>query len=674
MLERPESTLSPIQGRSVRFRLLAIALLPMLVILPLLLAVVVIRWNEKFNATLISKVNGDLTIAHQYLARILEYTGEHLQAIGLSARFRDVASTQRNADMSLLLEDSRKALRLDFLYLANSDGKIVASAPRIVSASIRSDWPVVASALKGSPSTAIDLFTNDELGDIARGIAERARLELVPTPNAVLTDRDTETRGMVVHSASPVTLGGQQSAVLVGGLLLNQNLVFIDTINDLVYRTASLPEGSQGTATLFLDDVRVTTNVRLFEDRRALGTRVSSAVRSAVLDQGRTWLDSAFVVNDWYISAYEPIIDSYGKRVGMLYVGFLEAPFTKAKYITLAIILLAFFASTAAIVPIFLRWARAIFRPLERMTDTIARVENGDLGARTDLPMANDEIGLVASHLDSLLNRLQIRDRQLREWNEELNARVDERTRELQLANRQLEATTQQLIVSEKLATIGEVTAGVAHEINNPIAVMQGNLDVIRDLMGEKANLARTEFRLLDEQIHRISQIVTRLLQFAKPEEYAGYVERHTAENVISDSLPLVRHLLNKARIVVVRDDSSTRLVLMNRTELQQVIVNLIVNAIHAMPDGGTLTLRASDSDLDGRPGLTIEVIDTGGGISPEVMQKIFDPFYTTKRREGTGLGLSISQTLVTRHGGKISVESALGKGTAFAVWLPEAN
>jgi two-component system NtrC family sensor kinase len=674
MLKRPESTLSPIQGRSVRFRLLAIALLPMLVILPLLLAVVVIRWNEKFNATLISKVNGDLTIAHQYLARILEYTGEHLQAIGLSARFRDVASTQRNADMSLLLEDSRKALRLDFLYLANSDGKIVASAPRIVSASIRSDWPVVASALKGSPSTAIDLFTNDELGDIARGIAERARLELVPTPNAVLTDRDTETRGMVVHSASPVTLGGQQSAVLVGGLLLNQNLVFIDTINDLVYRTASLPEGSQGTATLFLDDVRVTTNVRLFEDRRALGTRVSSAVRSAVLDQGRTWLDSAFVVNDWYISAYEPIIDSYGKRVGMLYVGFLEAPFTKAKYITLAIILLAFFASTAAIVPIFLRWARAIFRPLERMTDTIARVENGDLGARTDLPMANDEIGLVASHLDSLLNRLQIRDRQLREWNEELNARVDERTRELQLANRQLEATTQQLIVSEKLATIGEVTAGVAHEINNPIAVMQGNLDVIRDLMGEKANLARTEFRLLDEQIHRISQIVTRLLQFAKPEEYAGYVERHTAENVISDSLPLVRHLLNKARIVVVRDDSSTRLVLMNRTELQQVIVNLIVNAIHAMPDGGTLTLRASDSDLDGRPGLTIEVIDTGGGISPEVMQKIFDPFYTTKRREGTGLGLSISQTLVTRQGGKISVESALGKGTAFAVWLPEAN
>lgn len=674
MLKRSEKTLSPIQGRSVRFRLLAIALLPMLAILPLLLGVAVVRWNEKFNATLISKVNGDLTIAHQYLARILEYTSEHLRALGLSARFRDVADSEDNAGLALLLEERRKALGLDFLYVANGEGRIIASAPRIISPSIKSGWPVIASALKGSPSIAIDIFANDELGDIAPGLAERAKLELVPTPNAVPTDRDTETRGMVVHSASPVLLGGREQAALVGGLLLNQNLVFIDTINDLVYRAASLPAGSQGTATLFLDDVRITTNVRLFEDRRALGTRVSSAVRSTVLDQGRTWLDSAFVVNDWYISAYEPIIDSYGKRVGMLYVGFLEAPFIKARYITLAIILVAFLAITAAIVPIFLHWARAIFKPLERMTDTIAMVESGDLGARTGLPTANDEIGLVASHLDHLLDRLEVRDRQLREWNEELNARVDERTWELQLANRQLEATTKQLIVSEKLATIGEVTAGVAHEINNPIAVMQGNLDVIRNLMGEKANLARTEFHLLDEQIHRISQIVTRLLQFAKPEEYAGYVERHTADNVISDSLPLVRHLLNKAKIVVVREDRSTRLVLMNRTELQQVIVNLIVNAIHAMPEGGTLSLRAYDSDLDGKPGLAIEVIDTGVGMSPEVMQKIFDPFYTTKRHEGTGLGLSISQTLVTRQGGRISVESAPGKGTAFAVWLPESN
>src|SRR5262249_42863041 len=129
-----------LQGQSVRFRLLAIALLPTLVILPLLLGVAIVRWNAKFNATLISKVNGDLTIAHQYLARILEYTSEHVQALGLSARFRDVAGTDDRQELEKLLEDSRQTLGLDFLYLTDGDGKIIASAPRFVSPSIRTDW------------------------------------------------------------------------------------------------------------------------------------------------------------------------------------------------------------------------------------------------------------------------------------------------------------------------------------------------------------------------------------------------------------------------------------------------------------------------------------------------------------------------------------------------------
>ena len=664
-----------IQGRSVRFRLLAIALLPTLVVLPILLGVTIIQWNDRFNAMLISKVNGDLTIAHQYLARLLEYTGEHIKSLGQSAAFRDVTQVGDSARLRALLENGRKSLNLDFVYLTDGSGRVIASAPDFRAVSeIKTDWPVVVSALKGTAATEIDIFDNEQLAAVTPELAHQATLELVPTPNAVPTQRKFETRGMVIHSTTPVTLGADRHAVLVGGRLLNQNLIFIDTINDLVYRAASLPEGSQGTATLFLEDVRVTTNVRLFEGRRALGTRVSSIVRSTVLDEGKTWLDSAFVVNDWYISAYEPIVDSYGKRIGMLYVGFLEAPFTNAKYATLLTILIAFVAIAAASVPIFLRWASAIFRPLERVTDTISKVESGDLGARTRLATANDEIGRVASHLDNLLNQLQERDRQLREWNEELNRRVDQRTRELQLANRQLEATTKQLIVSEKLAAIGEITAGVAHEINNPIAVMQGNLDVIRGLLGGTIDVARTEFRLVDEQIHRISLIVTKLLQFAKPEEYAGYIERHAPSDVISDCLPLVRHLLNKSEIKVVREDRASRLVLMNKTELQQVIVNLVVNAIHAMPDGGTLTLGSADNDVEGKTGLMIEVIDTGIGMTPEVMQKIFDPFFSTKRQQGTGLGLSISQTLVTRQGGKIYAESVPRRGTRFSIWLPEAR
>ena len=663
-----------VRGRSVRFRLLAIALLPMLVILPLLLGVAIFRWNAKFDAALISKVNGDLTIAHQYLARILEKTGVQVRALGLSARFHEVLGPDARGSLRELLDETRKEIGLDFLYLTNDRGDVLASSPPL-QRQPRHDWPIVMSALSGKvAATGVDIFGNDELAAISPALAERARLDLVPTPNAVPTDRSTETRGMVVHAASRAMLPDGGAAALVGGTLLNQNLEFIDTINDLVYRAASLPEGSQGTATLFLDDVRISTNVRLFEGRRALGTRVSAAVRSAVLGEGRTWLDSAFVVNDWYISAYEPLVDSYGKRVGMLYVGFLEKPFSEAKYQTLAIIIAAFIAITVATVPIFLRWATSIFMPLERVTATIGEVERGNLSARTNMPVLGDEIGRVAVHLDNLLDQIQERDRQLREWNEELNVRVLERTRDLEHANLKLEATTKQLIMSEKLAAIGEITAGVAHEINNPIAVMQGNLDVVRSVFGADADKAKVEFRLLDEQIHRISQIVTKLLQFARPEEYAGYVERHAPASVISDCLPLVQHLLNKTEIAVVRDDRASRLVLMNRNELQQVLVNLIVNAIHAMPDGGTLTLRSFDADRDGHQGVAIEVTDTGIGMSTEVIEKIFDPFYTTKRRQGTGLGLSISQTLIKRQGGQITAESHLGSGSTFTMWLPEAT
>jgi len=662
--------------RSVRHRLLAIALLPMLVILPLLLGVSIYRWNSKFDAALISKVNDDLTIAHQYLSRILENTEDHLSSLANSARFQDIVqkSDFTNSALVDLLKQSARARGFDFLYIVDDAGHVLASEAPMASNGIRWDWPIIGSALKGQSKTAIDVFESSDLAAISPVLAQRARIEIIPTVGSVPADRAEETRGLVLQSASALKLPDGPHAALVGGIVLNQNLAFVDTINDLIYHGSGLPEGSQGTVTLFLDDVRISTNVRLFENKRAIGTRVSEQVRNAVLEHGRTWLDSAFVVNDWYVSGYEPILDSYNRRVGMLYAGFLERPFTEAKRRTLLEIGLAFLLAVAATVPLFLRWAAEIFRPLEWMTETISRVESGELDARTGHVKDEDEIGKLALHLDQLLDQLHDRDVKLRRSNEELNQRVEERTSKLQLANQQLDTRTKQLVMSEKLAAIGEITAGVAHEINNPIAVMQGNLEVIRDLMGDKAEAAATEFRLIDEQLYRISEIVTRLLQFAKPQEYAGYSERYDAADVVMDTLPLVQYLLNKTTIAIEKEYRASRLISMNRIELQQVIVNLMVNAIHAMPEGGRLTLRTFDRDEKGLPGVVIEVADTGVGMAPDVVEKVFDPFFTTKSREGTGLGLSISQMLVTRQGGKLSVTSEPGKGTTFTVWLPEAH
>jgi len=669
------SSPSPSGTHSVRHRLLVIALLPMLVILPLLLGISIYRWNAKFDAVLASRARDDLTIARQYLTRILENAQEYLEASANSGRFLDLLKSpdKMHADLVAFLGETARARKFDFLYLVADDGRVMASEYQMVSVP-RSDWPIIADAFGGRARTAIDVFEPGDLTAISVDLARRARIEIIPTRESAPTARTEEVRGLVLQSATPVALPDGKRAALVGGILLNQNLGFVDAINDLIYHDSGQPDVSQGTVTLFLDDVRISTNVRLFEGRRAIGTLVSAEVRSAVLDQGRTWFDSAFVVNDRYISGYEPILDSRNVRVGMLYAGFLQRPFTDAKRQTLIEITLAFLVAVAATVPLFLRWAAGIFKPLERMTGTIAKVESGELDARTGPVDDRNEIGQVAVHLDRLLDQIHERDVQLRQWNEELNRRVEERTGKLQAVHQQLEVATKQLIMSEKLAAIGEITAGVAHEINNPIAVMQGNLEVIRDLMGNGADEAQTEFRLIDEQLHRISEIVTRLLQFAKPQEYAGYAEHYDVAAVVTDTLPLVQHLLNNTTIAVQNEYRASRAVSMNRTEFQQVLVNLLVNAIHAMPNGGNLTVRTFDRDEGVRPGVVVEVSDTGAGMVPEIKQLVFDPFFTTKRREGTGLGLSISQMLVTRQNGKISVESEPAKGTTFTVWLPEAR
>ncbi len=649
------------RGASVRMRLLAIALLPTLVIMPLFFIVTAVNWSSRFDNLLIAKVNGELTIAQQYLSQLLENSDLRMQALAESSAFVDrVVSQDRNAVLTLL--DNKKAeMGLDFLYYVNADGAVW-SSPRFVDDMGLTKWPVVSQALAGTGSAQIDIFSEFDLGQVSDNLAEKARINLVPTQAAVPTERTEETRGMVVHAATPVE-GSGRSGALVGGVLLNRNLTFIDTINDLVYPTASLTEGSQGTATLFLEDVRVSTNVRLFQDERALGTRVSAAVYETVLERGEVWLDRAFVVNDWYISAYEPIIDSFGQRVGMLYVGFLDQPFRDAKFSTILTFAVAFVVIILISVPIFLRWARQIFAPLERMVRTIGRVEEGDLNARTRVEDGG-EIGRVAAQMDNLLEQIQERDR-------ELTRRVVARTRDLEEANRRLEATSKQLVVSEKLAAVGEIAAGIAHEINNPVQVIQGNLDVLRVQLGDDADLIKTELRLIDEQTHSIFLIVNKLLQFTRPDEYAEGSEEHRPADIVTDTLPLVQHLLSKGHIALSLELESLKAISINRTELQQILINLMVNAIHAMPDGGDLTVGALDEERNGKAGVLVFVKDTGVGMAPELLTRIFDPFFTTKQGEGTGLGLSITRKLVERYDGEIEADSVVGQGTEFRVWFP---
>jgi len=664
----PDRPLTRWLRQSVRNKLLAMALLPLLVVLPLMMLVLLLWSNAAYDRLLIAKVRADLAVAHGYFEQVVSEVGSGTESVAASHALLQALGTTSTATgaagapttrprTATLLTEARERLGLDFLQVyAPGEVPLVYSGGRVVA--------------------RLAVLPNAEFLPLAPHLGERLRIPLVPTRNAAPTDRALEDRAMVIVATAPVLDDhGQVIAVLRGGVLLNQNLPFIDHINRIVYPNGSLPFGSQGTATLFMDDVRITTNVRLFQDQRAIGTRISRQVGDAVLGRGETFLDSAFVVNDWYVSAYEPLRNDVGERIGVLYVGYLEEPFRWIKYGMLGLVGAIFLLVMALSAVFSVRWARSIFRPVEQMNRTMQRVEDGDAGARVGTVGAQDELGALATHLDQLLDVIDDKTRALQRWAGELDQKVAERTAELAASNASLQQAQNQLVKSEKLAAIGQLTASVAHEINNPIAVIQGNLDLMRETLGDHAQPVAAELRLMDEQVNRMRLIVTQLLQYARPTEYAGYVDAVDVNRTLQDCLVLVSHLLEHTGIAVAQDLQASLRVGINRQELQQVVINLMVNAIQVMPDGGTLTLRTRDwADPDGGRGVCIHVLDTGTGLPDPVREKLFRPFFTTKN-DGNGLGLWISQGLVERYGGSIDAANQTGlppgaTGAVFTIRL----
>jgi len=648
---------------SVRHKLLAMALLPLLVVFPLLILAIAVWSSFTYDRLLITKVRSDLAVARGYFDQTLAEVGSGTRGVARSQRLLQAMS---GGDLTERLAADRQELGLDFLLLVRHGDP---------GASLSAGLSPLLQLASANParSAKIVRLSREELAALAPQLLPRLHIPLVPTRNAAPDGRATEDRALVLLALQPVLdLAGQPQALLVGGLLLNQNLDFIDHINRIVYPEGALPFGSEGTATLFLDDVRITTNVRLFQEQRAIGTRVSQTVRDRVLGQGQTWLDRAFVVNDWYVSAYEPLLDAHGERVGMLYVGFLESPFRWVRHAMLAVMGLIFLGVMVLSAWLSVRWARSIFKPVEQMNRTMQRVEDGDATARVGQLPVRDELGALAGHLDQLLDVIDEKTSALRRWGEELDLKVAERTRELEASNASLRLAQQQLVKSEKLAAIGQLTASVAHEINNPIAVMQGNLDLIRETLGRHAEPVRGELRLLDEQVERMRIIVAQLLQYARPTEYAGYVETLDINRTVADSLVLVAHLLAQGGIQVKRDLQATRKIGFNRQELQQVIINLLINAVQAMREGGELTLRTRDTLVAAGqlPGATLEVLDTGPGLSQTVLDRLFSPFFTT-RNDGNGLGLWISVSLLERYGASLQADNRHDvTGACFTVTL----
>jgi two-component system NtrC family sensor kinase len=396
-------------------------------------------------------------------------------------------------------------------------------------------------------------------------------------------------------------------------------------------------------------------------------------VRKQVLENGETRVARDFLGGQWYISGYTPIFDVQGQGVGMLHTAFLEAPFRHAHYWSAALLLLGLLALFSLSTWIAFRGAKRILKPIEQMM-AVVRATRAGLDQRIGEIDSQDELRDLARQFDAMLDLLQERNREIRRAADELEAKVVERTRELASKNVDLKATVEllhqtqrQLILAEKLAAVGELAAGVAHEIHNPAAVIVGNLDILANELGPHAGPVQAEIDLIVQQVERIRHIVNRLLQLARPARMANDIQEVDVNLLVENTLAMVRHVIKSKSITIRQQFDASHSIRIDPYDLEEALINLVINASHAVSAGGVVELTTADW---GHWGVVICVRDNGVGIAPESLNRVFDPYFTTDPQRRTGLGLSVSYGLIRHFGGNITVESVPGRGSAFYLWL----
>lgn len=292
---------------------------------------------------------------------------------------------------------------------------------------------------------------------------------------------------------------------------------------------------------------------------------------------------------------------------------------------------------------ILLRFVR---QPIQEMSLKMEQVENGDLSVRLK-PYNRDEIGRLMVSFNSMVDNLEKTKNELEQYH------------------------FQQMERADRLAAVGEMSTGIAHEIKNPLACISGAISVLADDY-ELTDPRRDVVNKILEQINRLDKTATDLLAFGRPgKPEFSYVD--------------INDLLKKTLFFVAQHPEARKIervleltrdlppVWVDIKQIQQVYFNIIINAIQAMPDGGILTLGSDLIKRDGQDFVRVMIADTGKGIAPVALEKIFAPFFTTKT-QGTGLGLPICRQLIEQHHGLIEVESQLDQGTTFNILLPAAS
>jgi len=592
------------------------------------------------------RVTMDLRSArHVYNSRI-ETMRLSLELLGESI---DLNRIDRLAER---LERKMEELGLDFLSVCDRNGRVIFRArPPHLTGDDRSSNPLIRRALNGELAGGTVILPREVLQREGEGLAERAYIEFIPTPKAKPRPEKAETSGMCLMAAAPIrSPEGRVTGAIYGGILLNRNFKLVDEIRDIIFKERWYKGKELGTVTIFQWDVRIATNVLRGDGERAIGTRVSEEVYNCVLLHRKPWLERAFVVHDWYISAYEPIFDPRGKVIGILYVGILEQKYNDIRNR----ILLNFFPPLGAGILIVLAFSYLLSHdlslPMRKLVLGTERIASGDLDYRIEERAGFAEMKQLMDHFNQMAQALKEREEQLERTNEELRS-----------VNR----------------NYMEMLGFVSHEIKNALGNMLMSAYNLKE--GYAGELNEVQGRMVDIILRngeRLKDMIKNYLDLSRIEK--GELEAHKREVEFNEEVlrPVVEELKgqmeSKGMRLTVQTPEPFKLIA-DPDMLRTIMDNLISNAIKYGREGGEIKVIGAEEDGRWR----ISVWNEGEGIPPDQLPRLFNKFTRldtggSRRKSGSGLGLFITREMVEKQGGKIWAESEYGKWAMFTFTLPK--